>query len=107
MIALIDDIKEKRHALVQVQGQLGEEDSLSLPKVPRLHPEEIPEKKYEYTRETLLKFKEEYELRKKMTASAQEVAGGGGGFGGLGGGSSTNIDVKVNFTLNHQPFAFA
>jgi hypothetical protein len=41
-------------------------------------------RRYEFTRETLFKFKEEMEMKKDQ---ASKGAGGGGAFGGFGGGA--------------------
>ncbi len=56
-----------------------------LPQVPHIKPEEVPERKLEYTKESLLLFKEE--LRAKEEAARQAAATGadGGFFGGFGG----------------------
>ena len=56
-----------------------------LPQIPVIKPEEVPERKLEYTKESLLAFKEE--LRAKEEAERQAAATGadGGFFGGFGG----------------------
>ena len=57
-----------------------------LPPIPVIRPEEVPERELEYTKESLLKFKEEKAERDR--AEKLEAAGGGEGgfFGGFGGG---------------------
>ena len=57
-------------------------------------------RKYEYTRETLLKFKENYEAEQKAGNKAQGQGGFGGGGGGFGGGAAAE---KVrNCTIRNQ-----
>ena len=57
-----------------------------VPTVPVIRPEEVPEKKMEYTREVLLKFKEEEKTRADTERQAAAGMGDGGFFGGFGGG---------------------
>lgn len=56
-----------------------------LPLIPVMLPEEIPEKKLEYTRESLLKFRDETAAREKAAKLAAASGGDGGFFGGFGG----------------------
>ena len=48
-------------------------------------PEELPEKKLEYTRESLVQFKDETAAREKADKLAAADGGDGGFFGGFGG----------------------
>lgn len=57
-----------------------------LPPIPTMRPEEVPEKRQEYTRESLLKFKEEKAAREEAERQAAAGLGEGGFFGGFGGG---------------------
>ena len=59
-----------------------------IPPVPVIMPDEVPERRFEYTTETLLKFKEEKKARDEAERLAATGAGDGffGGFGGGGGG---------------------
>lgn len=56
-----------------------------LPFVPVMLPEELPEKKLEYTRESLAKFKDETAAREMAAKLAAASGGDGGFFGGFGG----------------------
>ncbi|XP_060071995.1 cilia- and flagella-associated protein 44-like [Ylistrum balloti] len=78
---VIEEIRELIQQLEDIQTHLVPEKCKPIPPVPRMYPVEMPEKKLEYTRETLLAFKKE----KEEATAAQK--GGGGGFGGFGGGS--------------------
>ncbi|XP_021372219.1 cilia- and flagella-associated protein 44-like isoform X2 [Mizuhopecten yessoensis] len=79
---VIEEIKELIVKLEDIQTHLPPEKCKSIPPVPRMYPVETPEKKLEYTRETLVAFKKE-----KDEAAAAKKGGGAGGFGGFGGGS--------------------
>ena len=57
-----------------------------LPPIPTMRPEEVPEKQREYTKETLLKFKEEKAAMDEAEKMAAAGLGEGGFFGGFGGG---------------------
>ncbi|XP_048773099.2 cilia- and flagella-associated protein 44-like isoform X2 [Ostrea edulis] len=78
-LGVIEEIRELVAELREVQAGLDKEKHKAIPPIPKMYPEEMPEKKLEYTRETLLAFKKEMEVR------AKEAKGGGGGFGGFGG----------------------
>ena len=58
-----------------------------IPPVPVIRPDEVPERQYQYTKETLLKFKEEKKAKDEAERLAATGAGDGffGGFGGGGG----------------------
>ncbi|XP_033757971.1 cilia- and flagella-associated protein 44-like isoform X3 [Pecten maximus] len=79
---VIEVIKELIQQLENIQTHLAPEKCKSIPPIPRMYPVETPEKKLEYTRETLIAFK-----REKEEAAAAAKGGGSGGFGGFGGGS--------------------
>ena len=48
----------------------------------------FPHRKYEYTRESLLKFREEMKAKELAAKTGGDGNGFGGGFGGLGGGAA-------------------
>eukprot|EP00055_Hartaetosiga_balthica_P018003 m.126721 g.126721 ORF g.126721 m.126721 type:complete len:2101 (-) comp9436_c0_seq1:2135-8437(-) len=72
----------------------------SLPSIPVVDEEEFPEKRDEYTQESLLQFKEDYKrmLEEERSAKAQAQSGGFGGFGG-GGKKGGNVP----FNAKRQP----
>ena len=67
-----------------------------IPPVPVIRPDEVPERQYQYTKETLLKFKEEKKAKDEAERLAATGAGDGffGGFGGGGGGNGDQEDKK-------------
>ena len=72
---------------MSVQSHLLPSLHLPRPSLPALRPEEIPERRREYSRETLLQFAAEKEERERAEREAAAGVGEGfGGFGGFGGG---------------------
>ncbi|XP_065931883.1 cilia- and flagella-associated protein 44 isoform X1 [Magallana gigas] len=83
-LSVIEEIRELVANLEDVQSHLGRDKHKKIPPIPRMYPDEMPEKKLEYTRDTLLAFKKEMEIKEK------EAKGGGGSFGGFGGFGNTD-----------------
>ncbi|XP_053161847.1 cilia- and flagella-associated protein 44 isoform X2 [Hemicordylus capensis] len=85
-VAIIEEIQCVVQELKTIQSSLHRSKHLPIPPVPELHPDEIPEKKFQYDSEMLLKFKQELEERakeKEIVPVTPSVEGGGiGGFGG-------------------------
>ncbi|NWX15284.1 CFA44 protein, partial [Aegotheles bennettii] len=65
-VSIIGEIKCLVQELETIQAALELSERLPLPLVPQLHPDEVPEKKFEYDRDVLLKFKEEQEAKAKL-----------------------------------------
>eukprot|EP00105_Crassostrea_gigas_P043284 XP_019927432.1 PREDICTED: cilia- and flagella-associated protein 44-like isoform X1 [Crassostrea gigas] len=83
-LSVIEEIRELVANLEDVQSHLARDKHKKIPPIPRMYPDEMPEKKLEYTRDTLLAFKKEMEIKEK------EAKGGGGSFGGFGGFGNTD-----------------
>lgn len=87
LIALRDDkqsrinkIREHVESLKSIQRSLAKELRKPIPRVPKMLIDETPHKKYEYTRETLMKFREEEQARQ----ASKKKKGAEGMFGGFG-----------------------
>ncbi|NXQ84516.1 CFA44 protein, partial [Nyctibius grandis] len=65
-VSIIDEIKCLVQELKSIQAALDLSEHLPLPPIPQLHPDEVPEKKFEYDSNILLKFKEEQEAKAKL-----------------------------------------
>ncbi|KAJ6662253.1 hypothetical protein lerEdw1_012416 [Lerista edwardsae] len=85
-VAIIEEIQCVVQELRTIQCSLHPSKHLPIPPIPRLHPDEVPEKKFQYDCEMLFKFKQELEDRAKAketmleTPSAEGIGGFGGGF---------------------------
>uniref|UniRef100_A0A672TLJ5 Cilia- and flagella-associated protein 44 n=1 Tax=Strigops habroptila TaxID=2489341 RepID=A0A672TLJ5_STRHB len=64
-VSVIEEIKCLVQELKSIQAALDSSERLPLPLIPQLHPDEVPEKKFEYDTDILLKFKEEQEAKPK------------------------------------------
>mmetsp|Transcript_24697 Transcript_24697/g.74172 ORF Transcript_24697/g.74172 Transcript_24697/m.74172 type:complete len:1868 (-) Transcript_24697:86-5689(-) len=81
----IEELKATRGRLIDVLSELGE--PICVPLIPECDDDEFPERKMEYSEDSLRKFKIEYSAEQKAEAeAAAKKAKGAGGFGGLGGG---------------------
>ncbi|KAF6034679.1 hypothetical protein EB796_007012 [Bugula neritina] len=89
-MGIIEQITQYVAELNDIKAQLGEEKCKAIPPVPIMHPEELPERKMEYTKESLLEFKTEMERQ----AILAKTGGNQGAFGGFGGGGGTEKDKK-------------
>ncbi|NXS53148.1 CFA44 protein, partial [Brachypteracias leptosomus] len=65
-VSIIDEIKCLVQELKSIQAALDLSERLPLPLIPQLHPDEVPEKKFEYNSDILLKLKEEQEAKAKL-----------------------------------------
>uniref|UniRef100_A0A8C6J259 Cilia- and flagella-associated protein 44 n=1 Tax=Melopsittacus undulatus TaxID=13146 RepID=A0A8C6J259_MELUD len=64
-VSVIEEIKCFVKELKCIQAALDLPERLPLPLIPQLHPDEVPEKKFEYNTDILLKFKEDQEAKPK------------------------------------------
>ncbi|NWT19333.1 CFA44 protein, partial [Vireo altiloquus] len=65
-VSIIDEIKGLVKELKSIQASLDLSEHLPIPPIPRLHPDEVPEKVIEYNSDVLLKFKEEQEAKAEL-----------------------------------------
>merc|ERR1712151_151351 len=56
-MVIIDELKQVTKELVTVQEKLPDSEHVYIPPVPEMHPDEMPERKFEYTTETLMDFR--------------------------------------------------
>lgn len=71
--------------LEALQSQLPHHLHKPLPPVPKVRPEEVPERKMEYTKESLLLFKAQIKAKEEAERQAAATGADGGFFGGFGG----------------------
>ena len=80
---LVEDLNRDIDRLEQIQVILVQSNGKPISR-PAMRPEEVPEKKYEYTKERLLEFKKELESKSASSNKTEEDGGGLGGFGSGG-----------------------
>ncbi|XP_031468919.1 cilia- and flagella-associated protein 44 isoform X1 [Phasianus colchicus] len=71
-VSIIEEIKCLLQELKSVQAALDLSECLPLPPIPQLHPDEVPEKRFEYDHDILLKFKEEQAAKAKLQEQLEE-----------------------------------
>ncbi|XP_048254045.1 cilia- and flagella-associated protein 44-like isoform X2 [Haliotis rufescens] len=108
-IRIIEDIRRHVHQLHTVQTRLFPDRHKPLPNIPDMHMEELPEKRLEYTRETLLQFKKDMESQRiaeqKTKAGGSGFGAGFGGFSGGGGGGGGGAGEQKAPSHTTQPRA--
>ncbi|XP_018428354.1 PREDICTED: cilia- and flagella-associated protein 44 [Nanorana parkeri] len=82
-VETIEKMKSLVEELKVIQSVLDPSKHLTIPKVPSLHPDETPERKFQYDSETLQKFKQEQ--AKQVQAQPMTGEGGFGAFEGFAG----------------------
>ncbi|XP_036208237.1 cilia- and flagella-associated protein 44 [Myotis myotis] len=82
-VAVIEEIQCLVQEMKNIQSTLHASKHIPIPKIPQIHPEEVPEKRFQYDEEILLAFKQQLMKNEDTTASLVEQAGpvgSGGGF---------------------------
>ncbi|NXJ06359.1 CFA44 protein, partial [Odontophorus gujanensis] len=76
-VSVIEEIKCLLQELKSVQAALDLSEHLPLPPIPQLHPDEVPEKRFEYDRDILLKFQEGQAAKAKLQEQLEETPSSG------------------------------
>ncbi|XP_019404351.1 PREDICTED: cilia- and flagella-associated protein 44 isoform X2 [Crocodylus porosus] len=71
-VAIIEEINCLVQELKSIQSALDPSEQLPVPPIPQLHPEEIPEKKFQYDNEILQKFKHEQDQKTRLSEQVGE-----------------------------------
>uniref|UniRef100_A0A803J8E9 Cilia- and flagella-associated protein 44 n=1 Tax=Xenopus tropicalis TaxID=8364 RepID=A0A803J8E9_XENTR len=99
-ILALRDLKESTIEQIQslvtnvhhIQSMLDPSNHLPVPPVPTMHPDETPEKRFQYNNKTLSRFRLEQESRAR-----ERQAGGANGFGGFGT-QTTTVETTTDST---------
>ncbi|XP_034645238.1 cilia- and flagella-associated protein 44 [Trachemys scripta elegans] len=73
-VAIIEEIVCLVQELKSIQSALDASEQLPIPPIPQLHPEETPEKKFQYDNNILLKFKQEQEHKQRLSEQVEDNA---------------------------------
>ncbi|XP_043929077.1 cilia- and flagella-associated protein 44 [Protopterus annectens] len=92
-IATIDQIQRFKNELKSVQSKIHPSLHFPVPKVPKMYPDEVPEKIFEYSKETLHNYEKEAKNKAKHT-DVTEQQGGFAGFGGFSASNTTSKSIK-------------
>ncbi|XP_052014912.1 cilia- and flagella-associated protein 44 [Apodemus sylvaticus] len=82
-LAVIEEIQCLVHELKNIQSSIPASKHMPIPQVPQIYPEEVPERRFQYDEETLLRFKRKQKKRQDAKSSSKQSGSGGSG-GGLG-----------------------
>ncbi|EFB27680.1 hypothetical protein PANDA_005567, partial [Ailuropoda melanoleuca] len=82
-VAVIEEIQCLVQELKDIQSTLHVSKHIPIPQVPQIHPEEVPEKRFQYDEETLLNFKRQQMKIQDATSSQLEQGGSAGSGGGF------------------------
>ncbi|GAB1300295.1 Cilia- and flagella-associated protein 44 [Apodemus speciosus] len=82
-LAVIEEIQCLVQELKNIQSSIPASKHMPIPQVPQIYPEEVPERRFQYDEETLLRFKRKQKKRQEAKSSSKQSGSGGSG-GGLG-----------------------
>lgn len=83
-LAVIEEIQCLVQELKNIQSSIPASKHIPIPQVPQIRPEEVPERRFQYDEETLLRFKRKQQKRQDKKSSSKQTESGSTGGGGLG-----------------------
>ncbi|XP_028640393.1 cilia- and flagella-associated protein 44, partial [Grammomys surdaster] len=83
-LAVIEEIQCLVQELKNIQSSIPASKHMPIPQVPQIYPEEVPERRFQYDEETLLRFKRKQKKRQDEKSSSKQSGSGGSTGGGLG-----------------------
>lgn len=83
-LAVIEEIQCLVQELKNIQSSIPTSKHLPIPQIPQIYPEEVPERRFQYDEETLLRFKRKQKKRQDDATDSKQAASGSAGSGGLG-----------------------
>ncbi|XP_045641123.1 cilia- and flagella-associated protein 44 isoform X3 [Ursus americanus] len=108
-VAVIEEIQCLVQELKDIQSTLHVSKHIPIPQVPQIHPEEVPEKRFQYDEETLLNFKRQQMKIQDETSSQLEQggsAGSGGGFLRLSSRKDGDLTTRDSLSRSSKASAF-
>lgn len=83
-LAVIEEIQCLVQELKNIQSSIPVSKHMPIPQVPQIYPEEVPERRFQYDEETLLRFKRKQKKRQDEKSSSKQSGSGGSTGGWLG-----------------------
>uniref|UniRef100_A0A2K6F7N6 Cilia- and flagella-associated protein 44 n=1 Tax=Propithecus coquereli TaxID=379532 RepID=A0A2K6F7N6_PROCO len=109
-VAVIEEIQCLVQELKSIQSTLHSSKHIPIPQIPQIHPDEVPEKRFQYNEETLLNFKQE-QMKKEDEKSPQVEQSGSGGSGGgflkLSSGKDGDLTTRDSLSRSSKPSGFS
>lgn len=110
-LAVIEEIQCLVQELKNLQMSIPTSKHISIPQIPQLYPEEVPERRFQYDEETLLRFKRKQQKRQdektdsKQTGSAS-TSGGGLGFLKMSPGKEGDVTTRDSLSRSSKASTF-
>nr|XP_007983990.1 cilia- and flagella-associated protein 44 isoform X8 [Chlorocebus sabaeus] len=82
-VAVVEEIQCLVQELKNIQLTLHVSKHIPIPQIPQIHPEEVPEKRFQYDEEALLNFKQQHMKSDDEKSPGVEQTGSGGPGGGF------------------------
>ncbi|XP_052596739.1 cilia- and flagella-associated protein 44 isoform X4 [Peromyscus californicus insignis] len=83
-LAVIEEIQCLVQELKKLQMSIPTSKHISIPQIPQMYPEEVPERRFQYDEETLLRFKRKQQKRQDEKTDSKQTGSASTGGGGLG-----------------------
>ncbi|XP_038202030.1 cilia- and flagella-associated protein 44 [Arvicola amphibius] len=83
-LAVIEEIQCLVQELKSIQSSIPTSKHLPIPQIPQIYPEEVPERRFQYDEETLLRFKRKQKKRQEGSTDSKQAGSGSTGLGGIG-----------------------
>nr|XP_051674406.1 cilia- and flagella-associated protein 44 [Oryctolagus cuniculus] len=107
-VAVIDEIQCLVQELKNIQLSLDVSKHIPIPQVPQIYPEEVPERRFHYDEETLLRFKRQrMKSRDQNSSQVEQVGSGSSGGGFLKPSSGKNGDFTSRDSISRSSRASA
>ncbi|XP_029426224.1 cilia- and flagella-associated protein 44 [Nannospalax galili] len=105
-LAIVEEIQCLVQELKTIQLSIPMSKHIPIPQVPQIHPEEDPEKRFQYDEETLMRFKRKHEKCQTEKTDHSEQSGssvsGGGGFLKLSSGKEGNLTTRDSLSRSSK-----
>nr|XP_021524635.1 cilia- and flagella-associated protein 44-like [Aotus nancymaae] len=109
-VAVVEEIQCLVQELKNIQSTLHVSKHIPIPKIPQIHPEEVPEKRFQYDEETLLNFEQQHmkSIDGKSPQVEQTGSGGpGGGFLKLSSGKNGDLTTRDSTSRSSRASTFS
>lgn len=95
-VAVVEEIQRLVQEVKNIQSTLHVSKHIPIPQIPQIHPDEVPEERFQYDEETLIKFKQQ-RMKSQIQKPSEAEQGESGVLGGKDG-DFTMQDSSVRFS---------
>ncbi|XP_063486095.1 cilia- and flagella-associated protein 44 isoform X3 [Symphalangus syndactylus] len=109
-VAVVEEIQCLVQELKNIQSTLHISKHIPIPKIPQIHPEEVPEKRFQYDEETLLNFKQQQmQSNDEKSPGVEQIGSGGpgGGFLKLSSGKDGDLTTRDSISRSSKASTFS